>query len=333
MTPEASSVEHLLIRQQGCLTRQQATAAGMTDDQVRDRLRSGRWRSVHNGVLHEVRSNTDERWRLRAALLTQSPTGDWPAGVALSHSTATALYGFEGLPADPRVHLVVPRNWSPHHRTGAVRLHRCHTPPEHLVRIHGLPVTSAAWTALAMIRVLPRRRALVIADAALRSGWCTLAGLREALPLLAGLRGCVQAREIVELARAGTDSCQETVTRLILVDGGLPEPDVNMRITNEHGRVLARGELGYRNKLIWLEYDGFAVHIDRQVFRKDRSRQNWLVNRGWFVLRYTDEDVNRGQRRMVHDSRTALLDAPARIAALRPGLSPEADEARCLLSL
>ncbi len=333
MSPAAMDVDHVLVRQQGCLTRQQAIAAGMTEQQIRERLRSGDWKSAHHGVLHEVRPAVDDRWRLRAALLTQSPNGRWPPGVALSHSSAAGLHGFEGVPADPLVHLVVPRDWIARHRPEGVRLHRCLTPPEHLDRISGLPVTSAAWTALSLIRAVPRQRAVVIADSALRSGWCTVDDLRRGLPLLAGLRGCVQARRVVELAREGTDSCQETLTRLILLSGGLPEPDVDMRIRDEHGRLLARGELGYRDKLIWLEYDGFAVHTDRHVFRRDRTRQNWLVNRGWFVLRYTDEAVYRGQRRIVQDAGTALSDAPARIAALRPRLSPEADDARRLLGL
>ncbi|MBA2416945.1 MAG: DUF559 domain-containing protein [Geodermatophilaceae bacterium] len=324
----AAEVEHVLVRQQGCLTRRQAINAGMTDTEVRELLRSGRWQSVHNGVLHEVGATMDERWRLRAALLTQSPTGSPPPGIALSHSSAACLYGFEGVPADPSVHLVVPRDWVAQHRSEGVRLHRCQIPPQHLDRMYGMPVTSAAWTALSLIRVLPRGRAVVVADAAVRSGWCTLAELSAALPLLAGLRGCVQARDVVGLAREGTDSCQETETRLILVDGGLPKPDVNMRIVNDYGQLLARGELGYRRKLIWLEYDGFAVHTDRQVFRKDRTRQNWLVTRGWFVLRYTDHDVYRARHQIVQDARTALARAPARIAALPPGLSPEADEAR-----
>lgn len=304
----------------------------MAEHEIHERLRSGAWQSVHNGVLHDL-GHTDERWRLHAALLTQASTGGWPDGVALSHATAAGLYGYEGVPADPLVHLVVPRDWIPQHRQDEVRLHRCHTPAHHLAHRYGLPVTSAVWTALALIRVLPFRRALVVADAALRSGSCTPAEMHAALPLLARLRGCVQARQVVELAREGTDSCQETETRFVLVEAGLPQPDVDMRITDGYGRLLARGELGYRSKLIWLEYDGFAVHTDRQVFRRDRTRQNWLVSRGWFVLRYTDHDVYRARNQIVWDAQSALRAAPARIAALRPGLSPEVDEARRQLGL
>lgn len=119
--------------------------------------------------------------------------------------------------------------------------------------------------------------------------------------------------------------------RMVLVDGGLPMPDVNMRVVDDYGQLLARGEMGYRHLLIWLEYDGYDEHTRREVFRRDRSRQNWLARRGWYVLRYTDQDLTRGRRRMVEEVLDARRVAPARIAALLAGRSPEADAARCAL--
>ncbi|MFC6013513.1 endonuclease domain-containing protein [Nocardia lasii] len=37
--------------------------------------------------------------------------------------------------------------------------------------------------------------------------------------------------------------------------------------------------------------DGREFHSDAVVFRRDRRRQNWLVVRGWLVLRYAAQDV------------------------------------------
>lgn len=265
--------------------------------------------------------------RLYAALLTQAPEGSWPPGLAISHTTAAAYYGFECLPSDPVIHQVVPRTWIPRYRRPGLLMHHCHTPAEHIVLRNGIPLTDPAWTVLTLARCLPRDCAIVIADAALRSGECTLDELHAALPKIARLRGCVQARQVVELARTGTDSCQETMTRIVLVDGGLPKPDVDIRLYDDYGRLLARGDLGYRRLLIWMEYDGFDVHTRRSVFRRDRARQNWLQDRGWYVLRYTDESLT-SRRRMIHEVSRALVAAPARITALAPGLSPEGDDAR-----
>ena len=132
----------------------------------------------------------------------------------------------------------------------------------------------------------------------------------------------------MDLARHGTDSAMESISRLVLVDAGLPVPDVDLRIVDEFGRPLARGDLGYRLLLVWIEYDGYDVHTERTAFRLDRSRQNWLQARGWQVLRFSDAALRYGGTQMVRDVRQALLAAPARIAALPAGLSPEADAAR-----
>lgn len=328
--PLPTRVGHLLQAQDGCLSRWQARDRGLTDEQVRSLLRATEWTSAHRGVLRDT-SEDGVLSALRAALLTQSSCGAWPPGVALGRWTAALVHGFEGLPGQDTVDLVVPRVWWPKHRPTGVRLHRCLTPAEHIQSWRGLPVTGPAWTALSLARVLSRRHAVVVVDSALRAGGCTVTQLQAALPLLVRLRGCVQAREVVDLARPGTDSCQETWTRMAMIDRGLPVPDVDMRLYDGSGRLLARGELGYRSRLVWIEYDGFAVHTERQAFRRDRSRQNWLVHRGWFVLRYTDADLRHGEMRMIADVRRALRQAPARIAALPVGLSPEADAARLAL--
>lgn len=319
----------------GLLSRQQIAAAGVPEAVIRGRLRARTWMSVHQGVLRVAAHTVDADggvWAdLRAALLTQAPDGHWPAGLAVGRQSAGELYGFEGMPSASGVQLVVPRVWQRHHRPTGVRLHRCATAGRHVVDIGGLPVTNPAWTAVTLMRGLDLGRAVVLADAALRTGRCGRDDLAATIPYLTGLRGCVDTRRAIDLARVGTDSCQETTTRLVLLDGGLPEPEVDLRLYDDQDRLLARGDLGYSRLLIWLEYDGFAVHSRRDVFRRDRARQNWLVDRGWYVLRYTDDDLRTAGRRMVHEVRRARQHSLTRIRALPRGLSPEADAARLAL--
>ncbi|MBF6244011.1 DUF559 domain-containing protein [Nocardia elegans] len=42
-----------------------------------------------------------------------------------------------------------------------------------------------------------------------------------------------------------------------------------------------------------IEIDGREFHSDSLTFRRDRRRQNALLDAGWFVLRYAAADVNR----------------------------------------
>lgn len=82
----------------------------------------------------------------------------------------------------------------------------------------------------------------------------------------------------------------------------------------------------------WLEYDGFAVHTQRETFRNDRSRERMLRARGCEILRFVDSDLVNS-RRVVTEVGAALDDAPRRIAALPDDRSPEVARARRILGL
>jgi hypothetical protein len=115
--------------------------------------------------------------------------------------------------------------------------------------------------------------------------------------------------------------------RLMLEDGGIADLDVDIRIHNERGDLLVRGDLGIRRLLIWGEYDGFDPHTERETFRGDRSKPRWLQRRGWYVMRFTDVDLRRPAA-TCQEWLAAIADAPARIQALDPRKSPEAAAAR-----
>jgi hypothetical protein len=95
-------------------------------------------------------------------------------------------------------------------------------------------------------------------------------------------------------------------------------------------RLLARGDLGYRRWLIWIEYDGFDVHSDREAFRGDRHRDRWLARRGWEVMRLSDRDL-RSSQSFLEQLHGAINEAPARIAAMPRTRSPEVAAARAAL--
>lgn len=120
--------------------------------------------------------------------------------------------------------------------------------------------------------------------------------------------------------------------RLALFYEGIRELDVGIEVCDGYGVVLARGDLGSKRLLIWAEYDGYDVHIQRSTFRGDRKGDRWLQRRGWHVMRFVDADL-RQPRAMCTEWRQAIADAPRRISALPAGLSPEADEARRGLGL
>ncbi len=89
------------------------------------------------------------------------------------------------------------------------------------------------------------------------------------------------------------ESPMETRLRWLLLEAGLPEPEVQTDLHDAQGRFVGRADLHYRRARLVIEYDG-GNHRDRLV--EDNRRQNALINAGYRVLRFTASDVyNRAE--------------------------------------
>jgi hypothetical protein len=264
--------------------------------------------------------------QVKAALATQ------PRAVA-SHWTAVRLYGWERLdpPPDELIHLTVPALATTDHRRG-LRLHRSDRDPGSW-RAAGVPVSAPARTVMD-VATLPTTRlvaAVALAEAAVRAGHTTLEALHAEAAARAGRRGAVRAREVAELAKVGSRSCPETFARVTLVVAGVADPVPGYQICDDAGIVLFEGDLVVEDLLLWNEYDGYDVHAERRQFRKDRTRQRRIGRRGWHYLPFTDEILASPQA-YLEEMREEVRAAPARVAALPWGLSPEADRAKARLA-
>ena len=58
-----------------------------------------------------------------------------------------------------------------------------------------------------------------------------------------------------------------------------------------------------------VEYDGMS-HLDRERFRYDRDRANWLDAQGWTMRYFTDRDLYRRPEYIVDSVRAALAARP-----------------------
>lgn len=141
--------------------------------------------------------------------------------------------------------------------------------------VRGLPATSLRDTFAELRRRLPAGELLVLADEALRLGL-----------------GRFDDR--AELA----ESPMETRLRWLLLESGLPCPEVQTDFYDDAGQFLGRADLYYPATHLVIEFDG-ANHRDRLV--SDDRRQNSIVSAGYRVLRFTAADV---------------LGRPATVAAL-----------------
>lgn len=93
------------------------------------------------------------------------------------------------------------------------------------------------------------------------------------------------------LADPRAESPPESRLRVSLVLGGLPAPEVQYRILDEHHEiVLARADLAYPEAKLAIEYDGRG-HLDPIQTERDRERDTALAAQGWETLRLGSDQL------------------------------------------
>ena len=225
--------------------------------------------------------------------------------VAACLHTAAQAYGFgtEGVTA---LHVLNPTGRRLRNQPGLV-VHRRDGVP--LTTLRGRPLTPAAWTAVDVARSLERPRALATLDAALRSEACDRDGLWVAATAQPARSGIVLVRELIPLARPGAESPMESEARLVMVDGGLPEPVLQYQVIDRDRRCW-RIDFAWPEHRLAVEYDGFEFHRTTEHLRRDRQKRAALQELGWSVLSIVADDVRCRPAAMLRRI-DALLHQPA----------------------
>lgn len=228
--------------------------------------------------------------RVEPDLLVRLRGLDLRAGepVALCLSSAAAAHGFDTEGVDD-LHVLNPVRHQLRNSDGLV-VHRRDGAP--LSEVEGRPVTEPGWTAVEVARGLRRPRALATLDAALRSGTCDRHDLVRAVMKQAGRRGIVNVRDLVPLADAAAESPMESEARLMMIDGGLPRPELQYELVDRSGR-LWRLDFAWPSVKLAVEYDGFDWHSDPESFRRDRQKRAALRELEWNVMSIVSDDVRR----------------------------------------
>nr|WP_239028408.1 DUF559 domain-containing protein [Pseudonocardia acidicola] len=236
-------------------------------------------------------------------------------GGALAGYSAAALLGAECAPGNAPAEVVVP--------AGALRarpgllVRRERLDPADVLMAAGCRVTSPQRTAWDLARRLELTEAVVAVDTLARGRFAPtdLLARRSREP---GARNCRAVERVVELADPRAESPMETRLRLILVLGGLPVPEVQYRVRDEHDFVIARVDLAYPEARLAIEYDG-ATHFTRERSKRDRRRDAVLADLGWDTLRFVDDDVLWSRPQTVH---TTARRRAARLRAVAPSATP-----------
>ena len=224
-----------------------------------------------------------------------------------SHSTAAMLQGIPvplTLWRDTRLHVSVLRPVYPPNIVGVIG-HRLRAP---VVRstVAGLPVADPVTTGCLLGSVLSIRDLIAAADYLVGpKPKATLAQLERAVTAWHGQNGTATLRAALPSVRLRVRSPRETLLRLLLADAGLPEPEINYWIYDDHGQFLTESDLVYPEEKVVLEHEGDHHRTDAQQWRRDIARRESLEDAGWRVVRVSADDLDLYPDRLIARIRKA----------------------------
>ncbi len=180
-----------------------------------------------------------------------------------------------------------------------------------LTLVAGMPVVSpyATWRDLAP--GLARDDAVVLGDALAawphtadeeRLGLTSLARLEAEVLNRAKTHGAPAAQGAFALVRAGSRSPMETRARLLFIDAGLPEPELNAAVFDD-GQWVAMVDFLWRAQRVIVEYQGDHHRSDRAQWMADVDRLELLRDLGWLVIPMTARHVGHTEARQMFVTR------------------------------
>lgn len=215
--------------------------------------------------------------------------------------SAAALHGSKWIDAELPAELFR-RNGK---KANGILIHRDELLADEATVLHDINVTTPARTAFDLGRRGRRIAAVIRLDALANATGLAPSRIWPLVDRHSGVRGLVQLREVLDLMDGGAESPQETRTRLVLVDAGLPRPRTQVRV----GRW--RVDMGYEDFKVGLEYDGPQHWEDPEIRARDIEKYADLSARGWVIIRVGAELLRYRQRVVVARTCEALLQAGA----------------------
>lgn len=255
-------------------TTSEAAAAGLTSSM----LRGSHVVQVHRGVWRLASTELTFDLRVCAGALAL------PSHAALSHVSALRWMGIPVGRALP-IHFSVS---APTQTRSGIVLHRRQgriSPRD----VRGVATLGPDRSFVDSATIIGLRDLVRAGDALVRRGLTSTDALID-YTVVSHLDGVVRAREAALLVRERVDSPRETDVRLLVTCAGLPEPEVNVDVCDDHGTWLAKGDLVLSQWRVIVEHDGWHHERDAAQRQKDHLRRERIEAAGWTLIVVTQAD-------------------------------------------
>lgn len=293
-------------------------AAGLTERQIRALVRSGQLAKVRHGayataaVLAQAETDAGLRHAIDVAAARARRSG---VGTASYHSAARIReLRMLHQPEPEVVTLTVPprardrkyRRDGEHRSATGVICHVAELPARQVMKLHGIPLTTAARTVVDIARTSSFIDSVVVADSALYEGRASKTEMRRVLETCASWPGVEAARKVVEFANSLSESVFESCARVRFSQLGLEPPELQGHILNGRGALIARTDFCWRRHHTVAEADGMLKYGEQDDLNRQFTRDRLLREAGWEVVHFTWQELFSDAERVVAQIRAAF---------------------------
>ncbi len=304
----------------GPFTRERAYFFGFTDASLRTALARKRLLALRRGVfvtpadrgLAAAHPETLHAQNIEALLLALHRTN-----IAAAGTSAAQIFGLEFLHPPPSSLIVCTDDpgVSGTHKNDYF-LRAAPLPPEHLVRRHGVPLTSGERTLLDLAASMPFADSVLVTESGLRKGFATKAGLDAILAASEGRPGIEKARRALEFANPWIGSPLESLSRVSMHEVGVRLPKVQQAVIVDDEGFLVDFLWDHLPIDVYGEADGTekSVGADRfetvRAIRAEKDRHQKLVSTGAEIVRWGWREAKNPDllARMIHAAFARALE-------------------------
>lgn len=246
----------VIIEQDGVFLRREALACGYDDKTIARMVRSGVWHRVRHGVycFADVWSTytPDERHVTLARAVLRTT----PGPVVLSHTTALLVHGIAVWGADlSRVHVTrLDEGAARIERDVVHHVGRC--PETEVTVVAGLAVVTPARAVIEAATVQNLESAIISADNALFLRRCTPPALHEMFGQLHHWPGSQKIHVVLQQMDGRAESVGESRSRFLFWRQGLPRPELQFKVYDAGGRLVAVTDFVWHEYGVFGEFDG-----------------------------------------------------------------------------
>lgn len=285
----------------GLVARRDLRAAGVDQRWLRRQVLAGRLLVVHPGVLatadlpmeRSTDKPSDLPTRFRAALLQVGPDA------ALSHASALHAYGLLEKWDHDEIHVATPHSGVT--KCNGLKIHKRPSGPVEFV--DGLAVVSAKAALVGSAGLMDITELRFPAIQAVQNRLLTAKELADLTDVPLKARRTI--RLIGEEALAGAESGGEANYYRLLLDAGLPKPQLQVWVQTADG--FKRLDAYWEELAIGCEIDGDRFHGQKDARDRDRVRRNAIQATAVKLFDFSVAAVMRQPKRVVEDTEANLL--------------------------